>query len=105
MHHSRPDYQDRIQDALLPEEGGIPVDEPVFLLRGQDKLAALTVRLYALLADVAGADPALVAGAMAQAAAMEAWLLQKLPDLPQAKPPPDRLDLLIREQNDKEVVP
>src|SRR4030042_6391464 len=83
MQHARPDYQPRIQDALPEDQGGIPATEPVFLLRAQDRLAALTVRLYALLADIAGADPELVLNAQAQAAAREAWDPQKFPDLPQ----------------------
>src|SRR4030042_3549997 len=83
MHPAPPDYQTRIQDALPEDQGGIPATEPVFLLRAQDRLAALTGRLYALLADIAGADPELVLNAQAQAAAMEAWNPKKLPDLPQ----------------------
>lgn len=39
MKHARPDY-DRIQDPA----GIIPEDEPVFLLRGQDRYAAPQLR-------------------------------------------------------------
>lgn len=42
MKHARPDY-DRIQDP----EHIIPEDEPVFLLRAQDKFAVAAVRHYA----------------------------------------------------------
>lgn len=42
MLHARKDYNKRIQDNanLIPE------DEPVFLLRGQDKLAASALSFY-----------------------------------------------------------
>ena len=42
MKHAREDYN-RIQDP----SGLIPEAEPVFLLRGQDELAAPTLRYYA----------------------------------------------------------
>jgi len=45
MIHARTDY-DRIQDPAKL----IPDDEPVFLLRGQDKLAWIAVWFYAVLA-------------------------------------------------------
>ena len=41
MKHARNDY-DRIQDPA----GLIPADEPVFLLRGQDKLAIKAMEAY-----------------------------------------------------------
>lgn len=44
MIHSRPDYQ-RLQDPA----GLIPQDEPVFLLRAQDKTAAQVVAIWALM--------------------------------------------------------
>lgn len=43
MIHARYDYQ-RIQDPA----GKIPVDEHVFLLRGQDRVAPLIVKLWAI---------------------------------------------------------
>ena len=43
MKHGRTDYDARIQDSA----NIIPRDEPVFLLRGQDPLAARAVRFYA----------------------------------------------------------
>ena len=43
MRHARSDY-DRIQDPA----GLIPDDEPVLLIRGQDTLAPLMARFYAL---------------------------------------------------------
>ena len=42
MIHARTDY-DQIQDA----SGKIPVDEPVFLLRGQDPFAPKLLRMWA----------------------------------------------------------
>ena len=48
MKHARPDY-DRIQDPLAVEKGGIPENEPVFLLRAQDRIAARVVRIWAML--------------------------------------------------------
>lgn len=41
MKHASPDY-DRIQDPA----GKIPEDEPVFLLRAQDRTAAATLRFW-----------------------------------------------------------
>ena len=79
MKYSRSDY-DRIQDPA----GLIPADEPVFLLRGQDKVAPMVVRLWAQLADACGADPETVASARRQADAMAAWPVKKLPDAPDA---------------------
>lgn len=49
MRHARKDYN-RIQDPTFK----IPVKEPVFLLRGQDKLAANIVRAYAAAAEAEG---------------------------------------------------
>ena len=48
MKHARPDY-DRIQDPLAVCKGGIPENEPVFLLRAQDWIAARVVRIWATL--------------------------------------------------------
>lgn len=42
MKHARPDYTERIQDSA----GLIPDDEPVLLVRGQDKLALRTLDFY-----------------------------------------------------------
>lgn len=49
MKHARNDYN-RIQDP----EGKIPQDEPVFLLRGQDKFAPVLLMQYSLLLELAG---------------------------------------------------
>lgn len=57
MIHARKDY-DRIQDP----DGVIPLDEPVFLVRGQDPVGYLVVREWAQL----HAEAALAAGASPQ---------------------------------------
>jgi len=68
MIHHRPDYA-LIQDP----SGGIPEDEPVFLLRGQDLTAHHVVRLWADLAARRGATPEIVGAARLHAGAMERW--------------------------------
>lgn len=76
MKHSRPDYN-RIQDPL----GRIPRDEPVFLLRGQDQLAADVVRYYASTALVFGLEQ-VYRDALEQSRRMAEWPVKKLPDIP-----------------------
>lgn len=81
MKHARADYN-RIQDP----EHKIPEDEPVFLLRGQDKAAPETVRFWASQALKHNAHPRIIALAMMQAEKMEKWQKEhvgKTPDLPQ----------------------
>lgn len=68
MKHARDDYN-RIQDPA----GKIPDDEPVFLLRGQDRAAPGAVRAYAENLEQMGGDPVLVRQSRAQADAMERW--------------------------------
>ncbi|HYF56693.1 MAG TPA: hypothetical protein VEA41_20745 [Salinarimonas sp.] len=77
MRHARTDY-DRIQDPA----GIIPEDEPVFLIRGQDKTAADTVRFWAAEAKRAGAGQTIIDLALEQADRMEEWAKHKVPDLP-----------------------
>lgn len=89
MKHARPDYN-RIQDPA----GLIPEDEPVLLLRGQDRAAPATVRYWADEAEALGADPEICEAARKQASAMEAWQdhapgVSKVPDLPAAGSEPD----------------
>jgi len=79
MRHARDDYN-RIQDPA----GLIPDDEPVFLLRGQDKFAAQAVANYADIVAANGGDPQIVAWARAWAQEMECWRPQKRPDMPAA---------------------
>ena len=86
MKHARPDYN-RIQDP----SGKIPDDEPVFLIRGQDRAAPEALRRYAEIANRLGAAPALTAATLKQADDMEAWQLKhgnKVPDMPAYRSPP-----------------
>jgi hypothetical protein len=75
MLHARDDYN-RIQDP----EGKIPEDEPVFLLRAQDKLAIPAVRLYAFLCWVFQANDVSKV-AREHVKRMSEWPKKKIPDL------------------------
>ena len=80
MKHAREDYN-RIQDPA----GKIPEDEPVFLIRGQDKCGPETLRFWARLAAEQGAHKDIVHAAFDQASEMEFWqdmCAQKVPDMP-----------------------
>ena len=81
MIHARKSYM-RIQDPLSEVEGGIGVNEPVFLLRAKDKAAAETVRYWAYLVKEMGGDLDIVVSAMKQADAMDAWEPKQVPDMP-----------------------
>lgn len=76
MKHAREDYN-RFQDP----DGLIPEDEPVFILRGQDKIAWHIVKIYAFCAELAGASEDLVNRCYAHAKLMKAWPTKKVPDL------------------------
>lgn len=76
MRHARADYM-RIQDP----ENKIPEDEPVFLIRGQDKISGQAVRAWADLNDNAGGDPELSKRAREQAELMDKWPNKKPADL------------------------
>ncbi len=70
MLHARKDYNRRIQD----KECVIPEDEPVFLLRGQDKHAPNLLEVYAhRVQRNPDHDKVLVANTLAQAEAMKKW--------------------------------
>lgn len=80
MKHARKDY-DRIQNpaALIAE------DEPVFLLRAKDLIAARTVQYWASEVEKAGGDSTTVRLARLQANRMLGWGLHhgsKTPDVP-----------------------
>lgn len=64
--------------------GHIPKDEPVFVIRGQDRVGWAAVEAYANLAEAIGADPEMVAAARGHARAMRSWAREygKIPDLP-----------------------
>lgn len=55
-------------------------DEPVFILRGQDKLAAGLVGMWAELADLHCCPPTKVAEARQLAELMRRWPIRKYPD-------------------------
>lgn len=74
MLHARADYN-RIQDPA----GLIPEDEPVFLLRAQDRTAAFVVRWWAL-AQPPGKAKEL---ALAHSDLMDAWPVKKTADVPE----------------------
>lgn len=73
MKHARPDYQ-RFQDP----EGKIPSEEPVFLLRGQDIIAAELVDKWAEENERRGGDRGLTESARRHAALMRAWPVRRL---------------------------
>jgi hypothetical protein len=75
--HARDDYN-RIQDPA----GLIPDDEPVFLLRGQDKYAGKIIELYADFVEMNDGDPEIVRLTREQAKRMRDWPKHKVPDLP-----------------------
>lgn len=76
MKHARIDYN-RIQDP----DNKIPDDEPVFLLRAQDRTAAKVVRYWAKLNDEINGDPELVGLARKHAQRMEDWPVKKIADI------------------------
>jgi hypothetical protein len=78
MIHARDDYN-RIQDPA----NKIPLLEPVFLLRAQDKLAADCVEYWAEINEKNGGDPALTGAAREHAHKMRKWPVRKMPDAPQ----------------------
>ena len=67
----------RDTDSCLQKVGP---DEPIFVLRAQDELAASLVRLWAGRARAAGAPAEKVDEAYACADAMDAWPTHKVPD-------------------------
>jgi hypothetical protein len=88
MLHARKDYQ-RIQDPglenpdLIPN-GSTPIaaDEPVFLLRAQDKTAAQIVRLWAhAQRQLPDADPNAIRLAEQHANLMDEWPHKKTADV------------------------
>jgi hypothetical protein len=84
MKHARDDY-DVIQDTTETRITGIPMNEPVFLIRGQDAVGGDAVRAWADFAEAAGAEPGICDMAREHAKKMDAWPKKKVADLP---PPP-----------------
>ena len=68
MIHAREDYN-RIQDPMHK----IPKDEPVFLIRAQDKVSAAAVRAWGELNEVADGSRELTDAAYDHAFLMEEW--------------------------------
>ena len=79
MKHFREDYN-RIQDPA----GLIPQDEPVFLLRGQDKFAPELLLRWASKLRLSGGDPEMARMVENGAQEMIEWQKThcKIPDLP-----------------------
>lgn len=72
-----------LREVLVGDRlGGTPIaaDEPVFLLRAQDKAAAGAVRAWAYHARRLGASSVLVEAALAHAHTMESWPTRKVAD-------------------------
>lgn len=83
MLHARKDYNRRIQD----KENIIPNDEPVFLIRAQDKLGPAIVAIYSfMLGELPNATDEMVETIKSHAKAMEDWQKRhpaKQPDMPE----------------------
>lgn len=69
MRHGRPDWNKRIVDLA----GQIPEDEPVFLIRGQDRTAVFAVTAYVSNLRAQGAPAHVIARAQDQLDAIMAF--------------------------------
>lgn len=78
MKHARKDYNRRIQDA----DQKIPINEPVFLIRGQDLVGAEVVRFWAQRTKEKGGDSRLIRKVLRHAKKMEDWPRKKVADCP-----------------------
>lgn len=81
MKHARDDYN-RIQDP----SGKIPADEPVFLMRAQDKHFDRVLRFYRDVVDMDDGDPNIIAAINEHLALAAAWPVRKAPDMPSPSP-------------------
>ncbi len=80
MKHARADY-DRIQDPAYL----IPLNEPVFLIRGQDIVAPDVLDYWAFKALASGSELAMVERVLQHARDMRDWQARfkaKTPDMP-----------------------
>ena len=81
MKHARKDY-----NRIIDPSGEIPENEPVFLLRGHDKLAPFIVRMYADLNELMGGSRDISTSCYIQSVKMEEWQkntgISKLADMP-----------------------
>jgi hypothetical protein len=64
-------------------------DEPLFVLRAQDRLSADLVRIWALRAEQGGTKPEIVEEARRVAAEMDAWPFHKHPGISMERHKPD----------------
>lgn len=87
MEHARKDYADIQQIITNGTVRHIPFDEPVFLIRGQDKVAGDAVRAWAALAEKVGAASDILETARNHAAKMDAWPKKKIPDMKRSDAP------------------
>ncbi len=71
---------DQKYGQIHAERKFIPLDEPVFLFRGQDQLAPAIIREYAFRYVEATGDEDAAARIREQADRMEAWQPRKIPD-------------------------
>jgi hypothetical protein len=76
----------------------IPNDEPVFLLRGQDRHASATVRYWAALVESDGGKSDIVIVAREHADKMDSWPKKKLPDLAVPKETEELLNAALASQ-------
>lgn len=74
MQTGRADFDQLVKVRTIPEE------EPTFILRGKDAVAADAIRCWAALAHAAGAPEATVEQALQQADRFDAYAVKKLPD-------------------------
>lgn len=63
----------------------LPPDEPVFVLRGRDGLAADIVQRWAVAADRAGSPKKKVESAYAVAHHMKKWPVKRVPGCPETE--------------------
>lgn len=88
MKHARPDYEGRFVDNGAPgrPDHVIPEDEPVLLVRGQDRAAPATARAWAEENDRLGGDPMMSTRVRQHALRIEEWQAStgksKLADMP-----------------------
>jgi hypothetical protein len=73
-------YDPKYGKITLEKKPDIPDDEPLFVLRGQDKLAAGLVEQYAINRFYATGDLETTQEIMKQADAMRKWPVKKVPD-------------------------
>lgn len=77
MLHALEKYNRRVQDS----ENIIPEDEPVFLLRAQDRVAPNAVLYWAEMAEKEGVDPEMIRLARKHAEKMVQWPKKKIADI------------------------